>query len=47
MRGGWLGLAAMAGLLFVSPAMAEPANLVVPTAERAGINLPVELCAMR
>lgn len=47
MRGGRRGLAALAGLLVITPALAQPATPVVPTAERAGIHLPVELCRMR
>lgn len=46
MRSGWLGLAAAAGLLSTIPAMAQPANPVVPSAERAGIRLPVQLCTL-
>ena len=47
MHGGWLGLATAAGLLIAAPASAQPASPVVPTAERAGLHLPVELCALR
>ena len=36
-----------AALLPVAPASAQPPAPIVPTAERAGINLPVTLCAMR
>jgi len=46
-RGGWFALAAVASLLPVARAAAQPATPIVPTAERAGISLPVELCAMR
>jgi len=41
------GLILLAVLLPVTPAAAQPAPPVAPTAERAGINLPVELCALR
>ena len=48
MRNGWLMLAATAAVLLpVAPAPAQPATPIVPTAARAGISLPVELCAMR
>ena len=48
MRGGWLKLATAAAILFpVAPATAQPATPIVPTAERAGISLPVQLCALR
>ena len=47
MRDGWRWLAAMAGLLMAAPVQAQPPSPIVPTAERAGINLPVELCALR
>ncbi|WP_395611452.1 hypothetical protein [Allosphingosinicella sp.] len=47
MRDGWRWLAAMAGLLIAAPVQAQPPSPIVPTAERAGINLPVELCALR
>ena len=48
MRGGWRALAAIAAFLLpTAPAAAQPDAPFVPTAERAGISLPVELCAMR
>ena len=48
MRAGWLMLAAAAAaLLPVAPVAAQPAAPVVPTAGRAGISLPVQLCALR
>jgi hypothetical protein len=47
MRSGWLALAALAGFLPAVPALSQPATPVVPTAERANIRLPVQLCAMR
>ena len=48
MRAGWLKLAAAAAaLLPVATAPAQPAAPIVPTAARAGISLPVQLCALR
>lgn len=48
MRRGWLMLAAAAAaLLPIAIAPAQPAAPIVPTAARAGINLPVQLCALR
>jgi hypothetical protein len=47
-RGRWLGLAAAAALFSLTPVLAQqPARPVVPTADRAGIRLPVQLCAMQ
>lgn len=47
MRGGWLTLALAGGLLPFASALAQSAPPVVPTAERAGLHLPVQLCQMR
>lgn len=48
MRGGWLGLAAAAALFSLTPVLAQqPARPIVPTADRAGLRLPVQLCTMR
>jgi hypothetical protein len=47
MRCGWLALATLAFLLSVAPAPAQPAGPFVPLNERAGIHLPVRLCALR
>jgi hypothetical protein len=46
-HGGWVALGAAALLLSPVPTAAQPQAPVVPTAERAGISLPVELCALR
>jgi hypothetical protein len=47
-RDGWLKLAAAAAaLLPVAPGAAQPAAPVLPTTARAGISLPVQLCALR
>jgi hypothetical protein len=46
-RCGWPALAVAATLLSVPPVAAQPVTPVAPTAEHAGINLPVQLCAMR
>jgi hypothetical protein len=47
-RGGWLALAVAAALLLpATRAASQPGTPAVPMAGRAGINLPVQLCAMR